>query len=255
MTDRAVLDGEVAVVTGAGRNIGQAIAERFAEEGAHVIVADINEKRAEQTRRAIREQGGEAETAIGDVSTEKDAERIITTAEEAYGPVDILVNNAAVKEREPFLEMDVETFDRTLSVNLRGTFLCTRAAAQSMNESGGGRVVNVSSTSGLTGRADGIAYATSKSAILNFTRSAAVALAESDIRVNTLIPTRTGIRTLSPDAIADNRSAESPFTSEDTLVGRVGTPTDQASAALYLVSPQSSFVTGTMLRVDGGRYA
>lgn len=256
MDRRTTLSGDVAIVTGAGRNIGRAIAERFAAEGARVVVADVHERRAEDVAAAIRRDGGSASAVVADVSTEDGTRRIVDGAEDAFGPVDVLVNNAAIKERVPLLEMDAETFDRTLSVNLRGTFLCTRAAARSMQNTGGGRVVNVSSTSGLTGRADGIAYATSKAAILNFTRSAAVALADEGITVNALIPTRTGMRTLSPgEADRDGSARRDAFESDDTLVGRVGRPEDQASAALFLVAPESDFVTGTSLRVDGGRYA
>lgn len=256
MPNGDALEDDVVIVTGSGRNIGKAIAKRFAAEGGRVVIADLAEDRANEVAERIERDGGQAHPVVADVATEKGAARIVTETEHTFGSVDVLVNNAAVKERVPLLNMNVETFDRTIAVNLRGAFLCTQAAARSMRNAGGGRIVNVSSTSGLTGRADGAAYATSKAALLNLTRSAAVALADDGIRVNALIPTRTGVRTLSPAAAGDEEAVESdPFEENDTLVDRVGEPADQAAAALHLVAPESDFVTGTALRVDGGRCA
>lgn len=243
-----VLDGDVAIVTGAGQNIGQEIAETFAREGAQVVVADIDADRAASTVDSIEEAGGEAVAAVADVSDPDDAEAMVETAETEFGGLDILVNNVAISDRDHFLDLDVETFDQVISVNLRGTFLCTQAAARSMKSSGGGRIVNVASTSAHRGRAEASAYATSKSGILNFTRSAAKALAEHDIRVNTLSPTRSGSRV----GQEDPRDSEIP---DDILVGRWGEPEDQANAALFLVSPENSFVNGTEIMVDGGSSA
>lgn len=243
-----VLDGDVAIVTGAGQNIGQEIAETFAREGAQVVVADIDADRAASTVVSIEENGGEAAAAVTDVSDPEDAEAMVETAKEEFGGVDILVNNVAISDRDHFLDLDVETFDQIISVNLRGTFLCTQAAARAMKDSGGGRIVNVASTSAHKGRAEASAYATSKSGILNFTRSAAKALADYDIRVNTLSPTRSGSRVGQED-VRDGEVAD------DILVGRWGEPEDQANAALFLVSPENSFVNGTEIMVDGGSSA
>lgn len=243
-----VLEGDVAIVTGAGQNIGQEIAETFAAEGAKIVVADIDSDRAASTVVSIEEDGGEAVAAVTDVSDPDDAQEMVDTAEEEFGGVDILVNNVAISDRDHFLDLDVETFDQVLSVNLRGTFLCTQAAAQSMKSSGGGRIVNVASTSAHRGRPEATAYATSKSGILNFTRSTAKALADYDIRVNTLSPTRSGSRVGNEQV----REGEVP---DDILVGRWGKPEDQASAALFLVNPENSFVNGTEIMVDGGSSA
>lgn len=242
------LDGDVAIVTGAGRNIGREIAVTFAAEGASVVVADLDGDRADATVEAIEADGGAAVSAVVDVSDEADAVRLVETAEREFGPVDALVNNAAINDRETLLDLAAETFDRVMAVNLRGPFLCTREAARSMKASGGGRVVNVASTSAHRGRTSGVAYATSKAGILNFTRSAARSLAPHDIRVNTLSPTRTGSRV----GADDERSGPAD---DDILVGRWGTPADQARAALYLASPASEFVNGTELVVDGGSLA
>ena len=243
-----VLEGDVAIVTGAGQNIGQEIAETFAREGARVVVADIDADRAASTVESIEAEGGEAVTAVADVSDPDDAAAMVETAEDEFGGLDILVNNVAISDRDHFLDLDVETFDQVMSVNLRGTFLCTQAAARSMKDSGGGRIVNVASTSAHRGRAEASAYATSKSGILNFTRSAAKALADHDIRVNTLSPTRSGSRVGNEEV----RSGEVP---DDILVGRWGQPEDQATAALFLVNPEHSFVNGTEIMVDGGSSA
>lgn len=242
------LDGDVAIVTGAGRNIGREIARTFAAEGARVVVADIDEERAEETVGRIEAEDGEAVPAVVDVSVEDDVREMVETAEREFGPVDVLVNNAAINDRETVLDLTVETFDHVMAVNLRGPFLCTREAARSMKDSGGGRIVNLASTSAHRGRTSGVAYATSKSGILNFTRSAARSLSEYDIRVNTLSPTQTGSRVGADDA-------RSGPPDEDILVDRWGTPADQARAALYLASPASEFVNGTELVVDGGYLA
>lgn len=242
------LEDDVAIVTGAGRNIGREIAVTFAGEGASVVVADLDADRAADTVAAIEDRGGAAAPAVVDVSDPDDVAAMVETAEREFGPVDVLVNNAAINDRETLLELSVDTFDRVMAVNLRGPFLCTREAAISMQATGGGRIVNVASTSAHRGRASGVAYATSKAGILNFTRSAARSLAEHDIRVNTLSPTRTGSR------VGDSDERSGPA-DEDILVGRWGSPADQARAALYLASPASAFVNGTELVVDGGSLA
>jgi NAD(P)-dependent dehydrogenase (short-subunit alcohol dehydrogenase family) len=261
MADSPVLEEDVAIVTGAGRNIGQKIAERFATEGAQVAVADIDRSRARETVEQIRESGNEAMIVEVDITDETQVREMVESVESQYGAIDILVNNAAVMDRDTLLDLDVERFDQVLDVNLRGTFICTREVAKSMRDSGGGRIVNLASTSAHNGRTDAVAYATSKSGILNFTRSAAKALAPHDIRVNTLSPTSSGTRTL-PAESDDNASVKATLTEEraeriraNIPVGRIGTPEDQANAALYLVSPQSEFVTGAELVVDGGRMA
>ena len=243
-----VLEDDVAIVTGAGQNIGREIAETFADEGARVVIVDIDEDRAESTAADIRAAGGEAVPAVADVSDPEDVDAMVETAEREFGPADILVNNVAISDRDHLLDLDLETFEQVLAVNLRGTFLCTQAAARSMKESGGGRIVNVASTSAHRGRPEAAAYATSKSGILNFTRSAAKALADHDIRVNTLSPTRTGSRV----GNEQERAGEVP---DDILVSRWGEPKDQANAALFLVNPENDFVNGTEIMVDGGSSA
>lgn len=252
------LSGEVAVVTGSGRNIGRAIAERFAEEGASVVVVDIDEDGAESTAEKINSNGGTAISVETDISDEEDVKAMVDTAEQEYGNISVLVNNAAIKEESPFLEMETEMFDRTLAVNLRGTFLCTRECAKSMKEGGGGVVINVSSTSGHKGEPTSVAYGTSKGAIINYTRSTAAALAEYGIRVNTLTPTRTGKRTLPDEEFEAKGLSEEDLSDQDIIdqipLDRIGRPEDIANAAVFLTSDESEFVNGTELRVNGGRF-
>lgn len=252
------LHEQVTVVTGAGRNIGRAIAERFGQEGGQVVVVDIDGDSATDTAESITADGGEAIAVTADISKEDDVKRIVAEAEAAFGHIDVLVNNAAIKEESPFLEMPTEMFDRTIAVNLRGMFLCTRECAKSMREStSGGTVINLSSTSGHKAEPTSVAYGTTKGAVINFTRSTAEALAEYGIRVNTLTPTRTGKRTL-PDGQFETQGLSEEDLSDADIVekiplGRLGQPRDIANAALFLVSDESEFVNGTELRVNGGR--
>jgi len=252
--------GDTAIVTGAGRNIGQSIAELFANEGAKVVVGDIDGDRARDTVGSIHDDGGEAFAAVTDVTDEHEVVEMVNQAKNEFGPIDILVNNAAVKETSPFFELSVDTFDRTLAVNLRGYFLCAREVGESMRDSGGGRIVNLSSTAGHRGSPNRVAYATSKAGILNFTRSTAKALAEHNIRVNTLSPTRTGAETLPDESVPSTDSTCQDTLTDDeiqarTPLGRIGKPIDQARAALYLASPASEFISGIELRVNGARSA
>lgn len=250
------LYGDVAVVTGAGRNIGEAIAKRFAEEGAKVAVVDVDGDRATSTKEDILEAGGEAISIVTDVSKEEDVVSMVNRVEDELGTISILVNNAAIKEVSRFLEMSTEMFDNTLAVNLRGMFLCTRECAKSMRDAESGRVINISSTSGHNPEPNSVAYGTSKGGVINFTRSTASALGKYDIRVNTLTPTRTGKKTL--PANSDTATLKDDDVSDEEiegriLVGRIPDPEDQASAALFLVSGESEFVNGTELKVTGGR--
>lgn len=248
MSSEQVLHNDVAIVTGAGRNIGRAISERFAEEGAKVVIADIDEERAKSTAEDLVSAGHDALGIVTDVTDRDDVRSLVEQTETEFGPVDILVNNAAITDRTDFMELSVEEFDEIMDVNLRGPFLCTQEVAKSMRGSDGGRIVNIASTSAHRARASAVAYTTSKSGLLNFTRSTAKALAEYDIRVNAVSPTRSGTRL----GKEETRSGE---VDEDILVGRWGRPEDQANAVLFLVSPESDFVNATELIVDGGSQA
>lgn len=256
MFESDVLEGDVAIVTGAGRNIGEQIACLFANHGANVVVADIDEQRAESTKKEIEQENGNAITSIVDISNESEVIQLVETTMSEFGKVDVLINNASIMDTTGIYDLTVEEFDSVVSVNLRGTFLCTREVAKEMRETGNGRIVNLSSTSGKKGRKNSIAYSTTKAGMLNFTRSAAKALSEYDIRVNTLTPTRTGLRTLGSDYEERSHEPETDASiSNKILTNRLGEPKDIASTALFLVSPASEFINGTEILVDGGRSA
>lgn len=242
------LSGETAIVTGSGQNIGRAIAERFADEDANVVIADIDGELAASTTEAIVDGGGEATAVTVDVTSRSEVARMVSTVEDAYGSIEILINNVAMTEHTPFMELTSEEFRRVTEVNLLGTFHCTQEVARSMKETGGGRIVNVASTSAHQSRPTAVAYSTCKNGLLRFSKSTAKALAEHDIRVNVLSPTRSG----SPVGMEEERTSEPD---DDILVGRWGTPEDQANAALFLVSPENDFVDGIELLVDGGALA
>lgn len=247
MTEHDLTD-DVAIVTGAGRNIGQAIAETFAHHGASVVVADIDEDRATTTAETIRADEGAAIAVKTDITNPEHITRLVDTTMDEFGPADILVNNAAVTERTHFMDLDMAEFDHVMDVNLRGTFMVTREVARSMIDADGGRIVNIASTSAHVARPTAVAYAATKTGVLSYTKSMANALAEHGIRVNAISPTRTG----SQVGAAEDRTSD---TDPDILVGRWGEPQDQADAALFLVSDQSDFITGTELVVDGGAMA
>lgn len=257
MFESDILAGDVAIVTGAGRNIGEEIALTYAEHGAKVVVVDKNEQRAHSTVAQINERGGEAISIITDISREEDVTQMVTQVQSEFGGIDILVNNASIRDTEGLFGLSIEEFDKVVAVNLRGTFLCTREVAKVMRESDtNGRIINISSTSGKSGRANSIAYSTTKAGLLNFTRSTAKALAEHGVRVNTITPTRTGLRTLGTEY--EHRKNDPDIDhqiAQDILVKRLGEPRDIAMTALFLVTPASEFINGTEILVDGGRSA
>src|SRR5690242_1292173 len=182
------LKDQVAVVTGGGQGIGKAIAMRFATEGASVAIIDLNEETASATAEDVRKLGHSAIVKIADVSK---FESVISAVEEVgheFGKIDVLVNNAGVEKRAPFLEISPDDWQRQLDVNVTGTFYCTQACARVMSATKYGRVINISSVAGLIGPIDLAAYGTSKAAIVGFTRAAALDLADYGITVNAIAP-------------------------------------------------------------------
>lgn len=251
MSDRLV--GKVSIITGAGQNIGRAMAERFAAEGSAVAVVDIDADRAGRVADAITGIGGRAIALAVDVTDEVAVEAMVERVVSEFGGVHILVNNVAATINKGLLETTLEDWDRVLAITLRSTFLCTKFTAKAMIAAGdGGAIVNVASTSGQRGIRNKFAYAVAKSGIFNLTRAAAMELAPHRIRVNTLTPTQTG----SPVGMADEAfSAERSGEAKGIPIGRFGQPADQAAAALFLASDEAGFVTGTELVCDGGLLA
>ncbi len=248
------LSGKRALVTGAAAGLGEAIARRFAGEGARVVVVDIQEKASHQVVESIRQQGGEAHAVVGDVGSSSQVERIVSTAHSLLGGIDILVNNAGViPSRETVLDTREEDWDETLRVNAKGVFLMSRAVIPEMIRQGGGAIVNMSSVAGLVGLPIRPAYGASKGAVSILTRQMAVDFGKQNIRVNAINPSfvitdinREMFRRLKEDAAAWTEMIQ------QHPLGRLGEPRDVADAAVYLASDEARWVTGVLLPVDGG---
>ena len=250
------LAGRVALVTGGAAGIGRAIADRFAAEGASVLVADVHADGAAAAADAIRARGGRAESVVADVSREDDVRAMVAAAGTRFGGLDVLVNNAGVGGFVPFERLEPAEWDRILGVNLRATYLVCRAAVSHLRERKGAAIVNLASQSGLQGQAMNEAYCASKAGVILFTRSLARELAPAGIRVNCLCPGGTDTAMLraftanaaSPEKALTDLASRSPM-------GRFARPDEIAAAALFLASDDASYVTGVALPVDGGATA
>jgi NAD(P)-dependent dehydrogenase (short-subunit alcohol dehydrogenase family) len=250
------LRDKVAVITGAGSGFGRATAARFAEEGARVVIADVNESGAEETAALARGTEAEAEVVVADIATRDGAHELVARARDRFGGVDILVNNAGISQREgdDTWDCDDETWDEIIRVDLKSVYLCTKAAVPSMLERGRGSVVNITSIAAAC-RIGGAAYAAAKAGILGYTCQVAGELADRNVRVNCVSPglMRTPMST-------GERKGLSPEQQEERIAGfgklvpmrRAGMPTDIAEAVLYLASDEAGYVTGRELVVDGG---
>jgi len=240
---------KIAIVTGSGRNIGESIVKAFADEGARVAVVDLDKGRGERVAAEINAaHRDQALQVICDVSSAQDAEKMVQAVVQKWGGVDILVNNAAWTDRKNILDLTEEEWDKVMAISLKSVFLCTKFAARIMVEQKRkGRIVNIASTSGHTGRPDATAYTAAKAGVLNLTRSLAVQLAPHGIRVNSVTPNRIG-SPVGEDVVPENRFVKN-------LVGRRGTPKDIAAAVLFFCSEESDFITAADLLVDGGAMA
>jgi len=239
------LEGQVAIVTGAGRNIGEATAKLLAERGAGVALVDIDATLAERVAKDIREAGGEAEVFLANIAEEADVIELVEAVTKKFGKIDILVNNVAISDNKHILDVTKAEWDRVIAVTLTGTFLMGKYVATQMVAQGhGGSIVNVSSTSGFYGRPRAVAYTAAKAGVTNLTRSMAIQLAKYKIRVNCVVPNKIG-SPVGKDTFDPGRPVVN-------LVDRPGVPDDLARAILFLVSEDSSFIDGTTLFVDGG---
>ena len=250
------LEGKVAIVTGGGSGIGRASAEAFAREGARVVVADLSESDALETAAKIGEGGGEAATAIGDVTDGAGAEAMVRAAVDRYGGLDVLLNSAGITSRHGSLRdaSPEEAWDKVIDINLKGTWMVSWHAVPEMERSGGGSIVNLASTMALVGYPVGIGdgfnpYPPSKGGVIQFTRTLALAYAKKGIRVNCLCPGYIAT-SLTADLRANDETRR--LTLDRTPMGRYGLPEEVANAALFLASDESSFITGSPLIVDGG---
>jgi NAD(P)-dependent dehydrogenase (short-subunit alcohol dehydrogenase family) len=240
-----LLDNKVAIVTGTGPNIGGEIARTLAANGARLVCLDSRVEMAETTARQISEAGGQAIALGADITSPADMQRMVKQAVDAFGQVNILVNNAGISPNGSLVDIQIEDWLATLNVILTGTFLCSRFVVKQMIAQGtGGAIVNIASTSGHRGRAGAIAYSTAKGGVLQLTRCMAMELAPHKIRVNSVTPNASGL------SLATGKSREG--TPPQAPIGRWGRTADQAQAVLFMVSPNADFVTGTDLAVDGG---
>ncbi len=247
------LKGKTALVTGSGSGIGAAIAEVFAKAGAHVLVADLDAAGAARTLAIIRGGGGDAETVALDITDEAACAALAAKIHAARGALDVLVNNAGIGHVGTLLTTTGADFDRLYAVNVRGAFNVTKAFLPAMISAGRGSVINLSSTAGLEGLKDRLAYAVTKHAITGFTRCLALDHATSGVRVNCLCPGR--VETPFVKArLAEYPDPEAAYRemSSTQANGRMAKPHEIAAAALYLASDESSFVTGSALSIDGG---
>ena len=255
------LTGKIAIVTGTSPNIGGGIAEGLAAEGARVVCVDVTGDNAEQCAAAIRRRGGDALGLVCDVTDEGQVQAMVARARDAYGRVDVLVNNAGILGGQSVLEMELARWQRQLAVNLTGTFLCTKHVARLMVERRTrGSIVVIVSTAGHQGQAGNIGYCTSKSGLLNFTRAAAMDLVRHGIRVNSLTPTATDVE--EGDARAVDWGRARPDRGRRTLdfarmlpMDHLPSPRHYARAAVFLASDDSEMITGVDLRVDAGAIA
>ncbi|MFE0101026.1 SDR family NAD(P)-dependent oxidoreductase [Streptomyces sp. NPDC059009] len=240
------LTGRTAVVTGAKQGLGLAIAERFAREGATVVMSDVVDAGAEAA-----ELG--AHFVAADVSDEEQVKALIAHTAATFGGPDVLVNNAGIEFAKTILDTTVDEWDRLMSVNLRGVFLCCKHTVPAMTARGGGVIVNIASELGLVGDAGVAAYCASKGGVIQLTKATAIDHAKAGIRVNALCPGPISTQLLEEvfQASDDPEGMRATF-EERTLLGRLGRPDEVASAALFLASDQSSNMTGANLVLDGG---
>ena len=243
------LEGKVAVVTGAASGFGEGIARRFAEEGATVVVADVNDRGAERVRDAI---GGEAIAVTADVSRRSDVEGLVYAARSAFGRIDLMVNNAGFTHRKgDLLTVDEPSFDLIGAVNMKAIYLSTLAVVPIMERAGGGVIINTASIAGIRPQPGLTWYNASKGWVIAATKSMAVELAPRGIRVNCICPA-SGETPMLPMFIGKDTPASRAEIAADIPLGRLAQPLDVANAALWLASEEAAFVTGIALEVDGG---
>ena len=248
------LENKTAIVTGGASGFGAGIAQRFAHEGASVVVADINDTEGESIANEIRDSGGDAVYVHADVTSRSDTKQMISAAMEHSGQLDILINNAGFSHpNKLFTEVTDEEFDRVYNVNVKAVYIAIQEAIPVFKKQGHGCIINTSSTAALRPRPGLAVYCSSKGAVSNLTKALAVEFASDQIRINALCPVigETGmLETFMgvPDTPENRKKFEGTIP-----MGRFSTPSDVAAAALFLASDDASFITGVTMEVDGGR--
>lgn len=241
-----MLKGKTAIVTGGTRGIGLAVAKKYLENGANVAIAGSRRESAEKALAGLSEYEGRVMGIWPGLCDPEDVANAFASVKEKFGSVDILANNAGISSRTSLYDYTLEEFSKIVDVNLKAVFVCSQAAARIMKEQGGGVIINTSSMVGEYGQPTGCGYPATKFAVNGLTKSLARELAKDQIRVNAVAPgvTRTDMVAALPKEMVERISAGIPL-------GRVGEPVDIANAYLYLASDLASYVTGTVLRVDG----
>lgn len=241
------LKGKVAIITGGANGIGKAAVQRFLEEGAKVVIADIEEQAGKELEKHFREKGHEVLFYPVNVAKKEEVEKMAEDVKARFGKIDILVNNAGITRDALLVKMTDEQFQAVIDVNLKGVFNCTQAVAKVMIEQGFGKIINTSSVSGVYGNIGQTNYAAAKAAIIGMTKTWAKELGKKGINVNAVAPgfTKTAMVEKMPEKILKNMESV-------ISLKRLGEPIDIANAYLFLASDESNYITGHVLHVDGG---